>query len=201
MVDALSPGALESALGILEAGGLVALPTDTVYGVGALAFDEQAVRSIYAVKGRSEDKAIPILLGDMADLEQVSLSLPPAARRLAKRFWPGPLTLVVLKHPGLPPSVSSTETVGVRVPDQPFARALLRRAGPLAVTSANLSGQASPRTASEVFEQLGGRIPLIIDGGPTPGGTPSTVLDCTKSEPVILRAGPLTPEEIRDAMR
>jgi L-threonylcarbamoyladenylate synthase len=201
IVDARSLVALESAVETLEAGGLVAFPTDTVYGIGAVAFDEEAIRSIYAAKGRPEDKAIPILVGDMPDLDRVALSLPPAARRLAERFWPGPLTLVVLKHPGLPRAVSSTETVGVRMPDHPIARALLRQSGPLAVTSANLSGQASPRTASEVLEQLRGRIPLIIDGGQTPGGTPSTVLDCTQSEPVILRDGPLTLEDILAAIK
>lgn len=201
IVDARSPGALESAVEILQAGGLVAFPTDTVYGVGALAFDEEAVRSIYAAKGRPEDKAIPILLGDMADLDRVGRSVPPATRRLAQCFWPGALTLVVLKHPGLPRAVSATDTVGLRVPDHPVARALLRRSGPLAVTSANMSGQASPRTASEVLEQLRGRIPLILDGGQTPGGTPSTVLDCTQAEPVILRDGPVTLEDIRAAMR
>ena len=201
ILDAGSPGALEAAAEILKTGGLVAFPTDTVYGVGALAFDEEAVRSIYAAKGRSEEKAIPILVSDAIDLNRVALSLPPAARRLAERFWPGPLTLVVLKDPNLPGSVSSTDTVGVRVPDHAIARALLRQSGPMAVTSANISGQASPRTAGEVFQQLGGRIPLILDGGTTPGGVPSTVLDCTQPEPVVLRAGPLPPDEIQAALQ
>ncbi len=201
IVDARSKGALQAAVEILNAGGLVAFPTDTVYGVGALAFDEEAVRSIYDAKGRSEDKAIPILIGDAVDLDRVALSLPPAARRLAERFWPGPLTLVVLKHPDLPSAVSSTDTVGVRVPDHAVARALLRRSGPLAVTSANLSGQASSRTAREALQQLGGRIPLILDGGQTPGGVPSTVLDCTQPEPVVLRAGPVALDDIQAALK
>lgn len=201
IVVARSPGAVETAAEILHAGGLVAFPTDTVYGVGASAFDEAAVRSIYAAKGRSEEKAIPILVADAADLGRVALALPPSARKLAERFWPGPLTLVVLKGPDLPSAVSSTDTVGVRVPDHAIARALLRQSGPMAVTSANLSGQSSPRSAQEVLQQLGGRIPLILDGGTTPGGIPSTVLDCTQPEPVVLRAGPVALDDIRAAVK
>ncbi len=143
------------------------------------------------------EKAIPVLIGDPADLEKVTLEVPETAVRLAARFWPGPLTLVVPKHPDLPEAVSATSTVGVRVPDHPLARALLRAAGPMAVTSANLSGQPSPSTAQEVFAQLGGRIALIIDGGKTPGGVPSTVVDCAGAELQILRTGPVSKDEIR----
>ncbi len=201
VVAAGSPDVFTSALQILRSGGLVAFPTDTVYGVGSLAFDDKAVRSIYIAKGRAAEKAIPILLGDAADLEKVALTLPDSARRLAERFWPGALTLVVRKRPELPEAVSATDTVGVRVPDHPVARELLRAAGPMAVTSANMSGQASPWTASEVLQQLAGRIPLIIDGGRTPGGTPSTVLDCTQEHPMVLRAGPITLEDVRAALK
>ena len=194
---AASPDSIPLALDILKSGGLVAFPTDTVYGVGALAFDGAAVESIYAAKGRSVEKSIPILIGDPHDLANVTLEAPEMAARLATRFWPGPLTLVVSKHPNLPEAVSATLTVGVRVPDHPVARALLRAAGPMAVTSANLSGQPSPSTAQEVFAQLGGRIALIIDGGKTPGGVPSTVVDCLGAEPQILREGPITQADIR----
>ncbi len=187
-------------LEVLRSGGLVAFPTDTVYGLGASVFDEKAVRSIYAAKGRSEDKAIPVLLGDAEDLDEVAASLPMMARMLAKRFWPGPLTLVVRKQSRVPAVVSPDETVGVRVPDHPTARTLLRAVGPMAVTSANLSGEASPRTAQEVLEQLDGRIALIIDGGKTPGGVPSTVLDCTQPGPRILRAGPITLDQVREIL-
>ncbi len=196
VIPAAAPEAIESALAVLRRGGLVAFPTDTVYGIGALAFDEQAVKSIYEAKGRSDEKAIPVLLGDAADLDKVAMALPDKARKLAQRFWPGALTLVVLKRPSLPAAVSATETVGVRMPDHEVARAWLRAAGPMAVTSANLSGHRSPRTANEVRAELEGRIPLIIDGGRTPGGVPSTVLDCTKAEFAILRAGPINLEEI-----
>ena len=195
------PTTLDRALAILHHGGLVAFPTDTVYGVGASAFDGEAVGSIYAAKDRPPKKAIPVLIGDSADLAKVTLEVPYAAARLAASFWPGPLTLVVPRHPDLPETVSATSSVGVRVPDHAVARALLRVAGPMAVTSANLSGQPSSSTAQEVFAQLGGRIGLIIDGGKTPGGVPSTVVDCCGEEPVILRVGPVSEGDIRAALR
>ena len=185
------------ALEILKRGGLVAFPTDTVYGVGALAFDEQAVESIYAAKDRPVEKAIPILIGGPEDLDKVTVEIPPIAAILAARFWPGPLTLVIPKRPNLPDVVSASPTVGVRVPDHPVARALLRAAGPMAVTSANISGQASPKNAHEVSHQLNGRILLILDGGETPGGVPSTVVNCLGTEPVILREGPVTIKDIQ----
>jgi len=201
VLPATAADAIDAALGILRAGGLVAFPTDTVYGIGSLAFDEKAVQSIYEAKGRSEEKAIPVLLRGTAELDQVSHSLPRMARLLAEQFWPGPLTLVVPKVPRLPSAVSASDTVGVRVPDHPVALALLKRSGPLAVTSANLSGRPSPCTAQDVSQQLDGRVALILDGGRTPGGIPSTVLDCTRAEPRILRAGPITLEEIRAVLQ
>lgn len=196
LLSAGDPQALARALEVLQCDGLVAFPTDTVYGLGALAYHAAAVERIYAAKGRSLEKAIPVLIADPDDLEKVSLAVPPAAAMLAGHFWPGPLTLVVPKHPDLPNAVSDASTVAVRIPDHPLARALLRVAGPLAVTSANLSGQPSPSTAQEVFSQLGGRVALIIDGGTTPGGIPSTVVDCVAVEPRILREGPVSRREI-----
>ena len=188
--------AIQTALDILQRGGLVAFPTDTVYGVGALAFDGKAVESIYKAKDRPIEKAIPVLIADAADMEKVGMDIPEVAYQLAARFWPGPLTCIIPKQATLPEAVSATETVGVRVPDHEVARTLLRAAGPMAVTSANISGQPSPSTAQEVFAQLGGRIDLIIDGGTTPGGVPSTLVDCTGAELKILREGSLTLEEI-----
>lgn len=196
ILPAQDPKALSQALSILRAGGLVVFPTDTVYGVGALAFDGAAVEQIYAVKDRPIEKAIPVLIADPADLAKVTLKVPESAARLAAHFWPGPLTLIVPKHPNLPEAVSATSTVGVRIPDHPLARMLLRAAGPMAVTSANLSGRPSPSTAQEVLAQLGGRVALIIDGGKTPGGVPSTVVDCVGMEARILRAGPISKDEI-----
>ncbi len=197
---AQDPEMLARALTVLQGGGLVAFPTDTVYGLGALAFNAAAVGRIYAAKDRPLEKAVSVLIADPSDLAKVTLDVPRVAARLAGRFWPGPLTMIVRKHPDLPEAVSAGQTVGVRIPDHPVARALLRVAGPMAVTSANLSGQASPSSAQEVYAQLAGRIALIVDGGKTPGGVPSTVVDCTGKEPRILRAGPVSEEEIRSVL-
>ncbi len=196
IMPAEDPRAMQLAMEVLKSGGLVAFPTDTVYGVGALAFDRIAVESIYTVKERPVEKAIPVLIGDVNDMARVAISIPEIALKLAAHFWPGPLTLVIPKNPELSETVSNGPTVGVRIPDHPVARSLLRIAGPMAVTSANLSGQPSPTTAREVFLQLGKRIALIIDGGITPSGVPSTVVDCTSREPQILRSGPIPDAEI-----
>jgi L-threonylcarbamoyladenylate synthase len=190
------PEAVKQALVLLNKGALVAFPTDTVYGLGASAFDGQAIEEIYMAKSRPLEKSIPILIGDIHDLEQVAVDIPELALKLADRFWPGPLTLVIPKRAGLPRQVSSTSTVGVRMPDHPFALKLLRLAGPMAVTSANLSGQSSPTTAEQVKNQLSGRLLLILDGGRTPGGIPSTVVDCLGAELAILREGPLSMDQI-----
>lgn len=196
LISASAPNALTRALEILLSGGLVAFPTDTVYGVGCLFFHEKAIESIYVAKDRPIEKAIPVLIGDEADLVKVAEEVPIFAMRLINRYWPGPLTILVPKKPTLPEAISATSTVGVRMPDHDIARALLRLAGPMAVTSANISGQASPTTAQQVLKQLGGRIPMIIDGGETPGGIPSTLVDCT-SEPIqVLREGPISKEEL-----
>jgi len=200
IISSASLGATSHTLEVLKAGGLVAFPTDTVYGVGALAFDGKAVESIYAAKDRPIEKAIPVLIGDAEDLEKVGIQIPASAHKLAIRFWPGPLTILVPKRADLPESVSATSTVGVRVPDHEVARTLLRAAGPMAVTSANISGGQSPVTAQEVYEQLGGRIDLIIDGGKTPGGIPSTLVDCTTSELTVLREGPISLNELRSVL-
>jgi L-threonylcarbamoyladenylate synthase len=194
------PHSMGRALEVLTGGGLVAFPTDTVYGLGALAYDAEAVSSIYLVKGRGLEKAIPVLISDFEQIERVSSGVSRAVMRLAEQFWPGPLTMIVPRHPSIPDAVSSMPTVGVRMPDLDPTRELLRLTGPLAVTSANISGQSSPSTAMGVEMQLGEKIPLILDGGATPGGTPSTLVDCTGPEPRLLREGPITFHEILDAV-
>ncbi|MBN2549223.1 MAG: threonylcarbamoyl-AMP synthase [Anaerolineales bacterium] len=196
IVSSNHPKAVESAIELLNHGGLVAFPTDTVYGLGAMLSDPQAIDQLFIAKGREADKAIAVLLGSLEQLPQVASEMSPMARRLAQVFWPGPLTLVVARHPDLPANLSPNPTVGVRMPDHPAALTLLNLAGPLAVTSANLSGQPSTCTAQEVYAQLAGRVPLILDGGPTPGGTPSTVVDCTRAEPLILRPGQISRDQI-----
>lgn len=193
-------GALELALEVLRGGGLVAFPTDTVYGLGARVDDEQAIAGLFRAKGRSEQKAIPVLIGEPQALERVACDLPPAAGLLAARFWPGPLTLVVPRRPELPAALGPAPTVGVRMPDHPVALRLLRAAGPLAVTSANRAGGPNARTAGEVRAQLGGRIDLVLDGGPAPGGRPSTVVDLAAGELRILREGPLGLDALRQAL-
>jgi L-threonylcarbamoyladenylate synthase len=187
---------------LLRAGELVAFPTDTVYGVGAIAWDREAVGKLYIAKLRALAKAIPILLADPGDLDQVAREVSPTARRLAERFWPGPLTIVVYRSPQVPDEVTSGgDSVAVRVPDHSLARALIRAAGaPLATTSANLSGGPSPVTAHEVSAQLAGRVAMILDGGCCPGGVASTVVDLTGSSPLVLRAGPISLEEILEVV-
>jgi L-threonylcarbamoyladenylate synthase len=189
---------LRQAAALLRAGELVAFPTDTVYGVGAVCWNEAAVARLYTAKLRSLDKAIPILLADTDDLALVAGDLPPLAARLGNAFWPGALTLVVPRGPRVPAEVTAGgDTVAVRIPNLDLTRALIRLAGaPLATTSANISGGPSPVTASEVAAQLSGRIPMILDGGRCPGGAASTVVDVTGPVPRILRPGPISEADI-----
>jgi len=194
------PKALEIAIEVLTGGGLVVFPTDTVYGLGAMAFDEQAVSRISDVKGRVGEKAIPILIGDISQLESVAAGISPHCEKLAKRFWPGPLTIVLPRHASIPDAVTPLPTIGVRIPDFIPTLELLKLTGPLAVSSANMTGMGSSSTARGVQAQLDGKIPLILDGGVTPGGTPSTVVDCSQGRPTIIREGPISLEQILNAL-
>ena len=198
---ATEAGAVRRAAEALADGDIVAVPTDTVYGLAVDPTQPKAVARLFALKGRPDDVPLPILVAGPEQVDLVAGALGPAATVLAARFWPGPLTLVVPKHPALPEAVSTLPTVGVRQPDHPVAQALLTLTGPLAVTSANLSGQASATTAEAVLAQLAGRIDLLLDGGPTPGGVASTVIDCTAEPPVILRPGPIGPAEVAAALK
>jgi len=191
ILPASDPAARERAAEALRRGELVVLPTDTVYGLAAWPWNAAALARIYAAKGRPDAKAIPVLVGDPGHLAQVTASLPPCAERLAARFWPGALTLVVPKHPNLPLALSPYPTVGVRMPAHEDALALLRLTGPLAVTSANRSGAAPARTAAEAVAQLGDAVAVVLDAGLAPGGLPSTVADCTTTPPRVLRPGPV----------
>jgi len=196
------PPGFRRAVALLRAGEVVAFPTDTVYGVGAVVWNVQAVRKLYKAKLRPADKALPVLLADASDLSRIAYQPSQDALRLAERFWPGPLTIVVPRGEGVPDEVTAGgASVAVRVPDHDLARALIRAAGaPLAATSANLSGQPSPVTAQDVLTQLGSRIPLVLDGGSCPGGAASTVVDLTGPAPVILRPGPVSMQDILSAL-
>ena len=194
------PVAIKHALDVLNHGGVIAFPTDTVYGLGVLAFNEASIESLYVIKGRNTTRAIAVLVGELADLDKIVAEINPTAQKLAAKFWPGPLTLVVPGNPMLPDNLSPTPNIGVRMPNHPVALELLRKSGPLAVTSANQSGAVNTTTAKEVANQLGGRIHLILDGGVTPGGVPSTVVDCSEVEVKILREGPIDSIQIMVAL-
>jgi L-threonylcarbamoyladenylate synthase len=196
VLPASQPEAIKRALDLLRRGELVAFPTDTVYGLAADVHNLQAIERLFLAKERAASKAIAVLVGSAQAMAQVALHIPQSAQRLAAAFWPGPLTVVVERHPDLPSNISPLPTIGVRMPAHPVALALLNAAGPLAVTSANISNAANTASAQAVLEQLGGRIDLILDGGQTPGGTPSTVVDCTRAELKILRIGPISAEDI-----
>jgi L-threonylcarbamoyladenylate synthase len=187
---------------VLRAGGLVAMPTDTVYGVGVALGADDGLMRLFAAKDRPLDRAIVLLVVDLEQAASVGV-LSPAARALAERFWPGGLTLVLRQAPEARlPSILTvgSATIGVRLPDHDSPRALARELGPLPVTSANRSGHPDARDASEVMGQLGGRIDLILDGGPARGGIPSTVVDCSGELPTILRPGATPSAELADAL-
>ena len=192
LLSADHPVALHHTVDVLKHGGLVAFPTDTVYGLASLPFQAEYVERLFTAKGRNSSRAIAVLIGRLEDLPKVTSGMSASARRLAARFWPGPLTLVVPKKPNLPDALSQDASVGVRMPDHPVALALLRVIGPLAVTSANRSGSVNVYTAEEVMAQLEGRIHLILDGGHVPGGVPSTVVNCMTNELSVLREGPIS---------
>jgi L-threonylcarbamoyladenylate synthase len=185
------------AVALLQEGELVAFPTDTVYGVAAIANRPSSVARIYVAKGRPPERAIPLLLAHPRDLDVVAEEVSGLVRRLVARFWPGGLTLIVHKSNAVPLEVSLASTVAVRVPDMLLARKIIAAVGaPVAVTSANRSGQPDARTASEALAQLGGRIAAVVDGGPSPGGVPSTILDCTVNPPCVLRVGAIPVEAL-----
>ena len=200
LLKADHPSAIDHAADVLQHGGLVAFPTDTVYGLAALPFKEEYVEELFSAKGRNNTRAVAILIAKYPDLKRVVAQFNEKAEQLAHHFWPGPLTLVVPKLPTLPDALSPDGSIGVRMPDHPIALTLLRKIGPLAVTSANISGQDNATTANEVFRQLNGRVHLILDGGTTNGGVPSTVVDCFSSPLSILRQGPITLEELKAAL-
>ena len=194
----LGPEDLDEAAAALADGRLVAFPTETVYGLGANALDADAVRRVFAAKGRPADNPLIVHLADAADLGRVVAHITPLARELAARFWPGPLTLVLEAREEVPAvTTGGLRTVAVRVPDHPVARELIRRSGvPVAAPSANRSGRPSPTTAAHVLEDLGDVVDLVVDGGPCHHGVESTVVDARGDRPVVLREGSVTREQL-----
>lgn len=199
-VDPVAPesGAIARAAALLGQGKLVAFPTETVYGLGANALDPAAVGRIYEAKGRPAYNPLIVHVADAAAARRLVTAWPDSAERLAARWWPGPLTLVLPKSRDVPPEVTAgLGTVAIRVPAHPVALALLRAAGvPVAAPSANRSGEVSPTTAEHVVQSLGDRVPMILDGGPTTVGIESTVVDLTDRIPCLLRPGMVTREDL-----
>jgi len=193
---------LAGAAAALRAGGIVAYPTETFYGLGALWSREEALRRLARAKLRPEGKPLPLLAADRAQVAEVAAGLGPLAERLAARFWPGPLTLVLPAAPGVPEGVTGgTGTVGVRIPGSRTARDLAAAAGgALVSTSANLSGGRPPVDPSEIDPEILARIDGVLDAGPAPGGLASTVVEVGEGAPRLLRAGAVPWEAIREAL-
>ena len=189
--------AIELATARLRDGGVVAFPTETVYGLGALASHEAAVRRVFAIKGRPADHPLIVHLGGADWLGEWARDVPDAARALAQAFWPGPLTLVVRRQPQVLDAVTGgQDTVALRVPDHPVALALIRAAGALVAPSANRFGRVSPTTAQHVLHDLGSDVDLILDGGPCRVGVESTIVGLLDDRPVLLRPGGIPPDRI-----
>ncbi len=198
--DARAAG-LEAAASAVARGELVILPTDTVYGVGADAFTPAAVTRLLAAKNRGRAMPVPVLIGEAATLAGLVVRPPQVATELAEAFWPGGLTLVVEHAPSLAWDLGDAEgTVAVRLPDDDLARDLLRRTGPLAVSSANRSGRPPATTAAEAVEQLGEHVAVVLDGGPRHGSAASTIVDCTGPTPRVLRVGAIPIDRLREVV-
>ncbi|HZM66926.1 MAG TPA: L-threonylcarbamoyladenylate synthase [Nakamurella sp.] len=192
---------LEAAALAARSGTLVVMPTDTVYGIGADAFNTAAVRSLLAAKGRGPDMPVPVLVGSWSTIDGLVLAVPPVARTLIEAFWPGGLSLVIEHAPSLSWDLGDSRgTVMVRMPLHPVALDLLRLVGPMAVSSANRSGRPPARTAEAARDQLGDDVAVYLDGGPTPLGVASTVVDLTAGVPRVLRQGAVPLVRIREVV-
>ena len=187
---------LKEAAGILRSGGLVAFPTETVYGLGGNALDEDAARKIYAAKGRPSDNPLIAHVSCVEEVEPLVKEIPEAGRKLMEAFWPGPLTMIFPKSDKVPyGTTGGLDTVAIRMPDDPVANRLIALAGvPVAAPSANTSGRPSPTTADHVWQDMNGRIEMIIDGGPVGIGVESTIVDVSSEVPAVLRPGAITME-------
>ncbi len=185
-----SPEAVSEAAGVLKRGGVVIFPTDTVYGIGALPDNEKAIKRLFEIKKRPIDKPLQILISDLKQVDDLAVEVSGTAREMMEKYWPGPLTLIFKKKPNIPDVVTAYgPTVGLRMPDNEAVLTLIRKTGPLAATSANLSGQPDPGSAEEVLIDAD----LLLDNGACRFGEPSTVVDTTTDPPKILRKGHITP--------
>lgn len=205
IIDATDPGSRDEAIAaateVVRAGKVVVLPTDTVYGVGADAFDRVAVAMVLAAKHRGRDVPPPVLVPSPRTVEGLATEVPMYARILMRQFWPGALTLVLRAQPTLAWDLGETNgTVALRMPDDELTLALLTEVGPMAVTSANLTGRPPTTTAQEAQEQLGGAVALYLDGGSRAGSAASTIVDCTGAEPVVLRHGAIAADRLREVL-
>ncbi len=202
VIDASDPEALPLALRALRAGKPIVFPTDTVYGIGCDWANSKAIKALYRAKERPRRMAIPLLLAGTTDVSEFALEVPPSLSKLAAAFWPGALTVIVQRSPKLPPILTADmATVALRVPAHPLVHQLCgQMGGALAASSANISARPAPRTARRALEMLEGRVPLLIDGGETPGGTASTIIDLTEWPPRLLRRGPLDLEQLREIL-
>ncbi|NLF34631.1 MAG: threonylcarbamoyl-AMP synthase [Clostridiales bacterium] len=197
-----TPADLDAAAALLRGGGLLAIPTETVYGLGANGLDPEAIRRIFAAKGRPQDNPLILHVPSADWLERCCTEIPPLAYTLAERFWPGPLTLILKRKPGVPDEVTGgLDTVGIRCPDSAVTRAIIALADvPVAAPSANLSGRPSPTTAAHVLADMDGKIDGIVDDGPCAVGVESTILDLTVTPPRLLRPGGLPLERLREVV-
>ena len=188
---------VNAAVNTLKSGGVIAIPTDTVYGIGTDPFHPEAVQKLYTIKGRPEDKPIPLVLGSVDDVYKVSQNLPPFFFHLTEKFWPGGLTLIVTAKNLLPQLTAGGTTVGLRIPNQTLLLKILQKFGcPLAITSANLSGQPAATSPSEFGHELSAKLDYIVDDGETPGPIPSTVYDISVSPPQVRREGVISTETL-----
>ena len=203
--DCSDPGqrqaGIASAISALKGGRLVVLPTDTVYGIGADAFDGTAVAALLAAKGRGRDMPVPVLVGSWHTIDGLVYSVPDTARDLIEAFWPGALSLVVRQAPSLQWDLGDAHgTVMLRMPLHPIAIELLREVGPMAVSSANISGRAAAVTAADAHEQLADLVEVYLEGGPSAQQAASTIVDLTDTRPRVLREGPVTAAAIADVL-
>jgi len=200
-LDPRSPDSqtLRRAAACLQEGKTVAFPTETFYALGVSAYHEPALQRVFAIKGRMFDKPLPLIIHGESMLEEIAVQIPECARSLIRTFWPGPLTLIFKASEKIPPLLTaSTGTVAVRDSSHPLARLVVKEAQlPITATSANLSGGASCDSAEAVDHQLGDRVDMIIDGGPAPGGLPSTIVDLTASPPRIVREGAISLQHLQ----